>query len=93
MNAIIYARGNDKEEQIKHCEEFAEKNGYYVCAAGLTLEEVESAVITGNVDAVIIVCPSRITRKRNAIISFEKLLAVFGTDLIIAPNYKGAKKQ
>lgn len=93
MNAIIYARGNGQEEQIKHCEEFAEKNGYYVCAAGLTLEEIESAVMTGNIDAVIVVCPTRITRKMKEIISFEKLLAVFGTDLIIAPNYKGAKKQ
>lgn len=93
MNVIIYARGNDKEKQINHCNAYAADGGHCVRAVCLSLEEVETEIMAGNIDAVIVVCPTRITRKMAEIISFEKLLSVFDAKLIIAPNYKGEKKQ
>jgi DNA invertase Pin-like site-specific DNA recombinase len=89
--AIIYTRGADREEQKKHCEEYARKRGYYVVASDMDWEDIEKTVIIGDVDAVIVVDLARITRKYAEYVSTKNIFKVFGVRLVIAPNFKGGK--
>lgn len=87
-NAIIYTRGATAEDQKKHCEEFARNKGYYVVSSDMDWEEVENAVISGGADAVIVVDMARITRKYAEYLSIKSAFNVFGTRLVVAPNFK-----
>lgn len=93
MVAVIYTRGADREEQARHCEEFAKANGIYVVSSDMDWEDIEKTVVLGEIDAVIVTDMSRITRKAKEYYSIKNIFDVFGTRIIAAPNYKrGAVK-
>lgn len=86
--AIIYTRGADREDQKAHCEEYARENGYYVVASDMDWEDIEKSILIGDVDAVIVVNLTRITRKYAEFVSIKNVFEVFGVELLVAPNFK-----
>ena len=88
MVAVIYTRGADREEQARHCEEFAKANGIYVVSSDMDWEDIEKTVVLGEIDAVIVTDMSRITRKMQEYFSIKNVFDVFGTKIVVAPNFK-----
>ena len=65
MNAVIFARGKNIEQQVKECKAYAEQQGYKVAGVivgqGRELPEVIKG-LGGNIDRVIVRDMSRLSR-------------------------------
>lgn len=81
--AMIYTRGNNAELQIAKCEKYASENGIEVIGI-ISYETSELYQELGNVDALIIANPARLTRHYEEYISIKKALAEDGIKIIIA---------
>lgn len=77
--AVIFTRGMSKEEQIKKCEQYAERKGYEVIdVIDGSYEEV------GDIDVLLVSDLSRLTRHRGELQGIRETLEKDGIELAIA---------
>lgn len=84
MKLLIYTRGGNEERQIAKCEEYAKEHGYTIIGKVNSDHDLSGHLASGNIDAVIVSEPSRVSRKRTQYIFAEKMLNMYGVKLLVA---------
>lgn len=62
MRAVIYVRGNDENVQEKRCLEYSLSKSYDVFAVTNDIKDIVMPIINGEIDIIVTVGVSRITR-------------------------------
>lgn len=70
MRAVIYVRGNDPSFQEKRCLDYALSKSYDVMAVTDDIKDIAIPIINGEVDIIVAVGVSRITR---SYVKFKRL--------------------
>lgn len=78
MRAVIYIRGNDSSFQEKRCLDYALSKSYDVLAVTNDIRDITIPIISGEVDIVVSVGVSRITRDYAKFKRFQNILIKHG---------------
>ena len=82
MKAVIYTRGQNREQQINECKEYAKRFEIEVIGIESEWNGVEQYVYNMKTDFVIVYDVSRITRKADEYISIVNKLSKFDVKII-----------
>lgn len=82
MKAVIYTRGQNREQQINECKEYAKQFEIEVVGIETEWDRVEQYVYNMKTDFVIVYDVSRITRKQNEYLSIANKLDIFDVKII-----------
>lgn len=82
MKAVIYTRGQNREQQINECKEYAKRFEIEVVGIESEWNGVEQYVYNMKTDIVIVYDVSRITRKQDEYLSIRNKLDVFDVKII-----------
>lgn len=82
MKAVIYTRGQNREQQVEVCNEYASNRGIEVIGVESEWNGVEQYVYNMKTDFVIVYDVSRVTRKANEYISIADKLSKFDVKII-----------
>lgn len=78
--AVIYTRGQNQQQQIEICREYAKEKGYTVIAEK---NEKDDIVGESEMEVLLVATASRVTRKYEDFLFIEKMMSWYDVELVI----------